>query len=134
MADKLFSNHVGFPETYVDMGDGTWAKRVALAATPTIDIGEVSQVPASTGTVASVASSATAVTLQAANASRQMWTVYNDSTAVLYLILSATTPTTSTYTVQIAAGGYYELPYRYTGIIQGIWASANGNARVTEIV
>lgn len=93
------------------------------------------QSPASAGTVASVASTANAggATLQAANSNRLAWSCFNDSTAILYLILSSTTPTSSVYTVQVAPSGYYEMPYRYTGIIQGIWASANGNARVTEL-
>ena len=86
-----------------------------------------------TGTQSNVASSASAVTILASNATRQGATVFNDSTAVLYLILSSTTPTTSVYTTQVAPNWYYEVPFRYTGIIKGIWASANGNARVTEI-
>jgi hypothetical protein len=35
--------------------------------------------------------------------------------------------------VQIAASGYYEVPFGYPGAIDGIWASANGNARITEL-
>lgn len=90
-----------------------------------------------TGTTSQVASSGSAVTVLAANALRKGATIVNDSTAILYLILSSTTPTTSVYTVALAAkgtvGAYYEVPYGYTGIIKGIWASANGNAVVTEL-
>ena len=89
-----------------------------------------------TGTPTQVASSASAVTILAANAARAGATIVNDSTAILYLILSSTTPTSSVYTVALAAkgtvGAYYEVPFGYTGIIKGIWASANGNAVVTE--
>lgn len=89
-----------------------------------------------TGTPTQVASSATAVTILASNAARLGGSVVNDSTAILYLILSATTPTTAVYTVALAAkgtvGSYYEIPFGYTGIIQGIWATANGNAVVTQ--
>ncbi len=87
---------------------------------------------AGTGTESNVASSASAVTLLAANSARLGAVVFNDSSAVCYVILSATTPTVSVYTVQVQPGGYYELPFAYSGIIQGIWASASGNARVTE--
>lgn len=87
---------------------------------------------AATGTLSSVASSATSVTLLAANTARRGATVYNDSTAVLYLKLGATASATS-FTVQLGAGDYYEVPGRYAGIIDGIWASANGNARITEL-
>lgn len=87
-----------------------------------------------TSAVTSVASSATTVSLLASNASRKQAAFYNDSTQILYLKLGATASTTS-YTVQIPAGGYYELPgvTVYTGAIDGIWASANGNARITEL-
>lgn len=85
----------------------------------------------STATLANVASSASNVTLfTAANANGRA--IYNDSTAVLYVKFGATASTTS-YTVQIAANGYYEFPQPvYCGQVDGIWASANGNARLTS--
>lgn len=88
----------------------------------------------STSTVTSVSASATNVTLLAANTARRVVTVYNDSTANLFLKMAATASATS-FTVKIAAGGYWEMPamsYVYTGIIDGIWDAANGSARVTE--
>lgn len=88
-----------------------------------------------TATLSNVASSASSVTILASNASRKGAMVYNDSTQVLYLKMGATA-SSSSYTVLIPAAGYYELPaaqYLYTGILDGIWASANGNARVTEL-
>ena len=77
---------------------------------------------------ANVASSATSVNLFAAATSpgTNGRTVFNDSTAVLYLKFGATA-SSSSYTAQIAAGGYYEFPRPvYTGQVDGIWASANG--------
>lgn len=86
----------------------------------------------SVATVTSVASSATSVTLLAASARRGA-TIYNDSTQVLYMKFGITASNTS-YTVQLASGDYWEMPYPiYTGRIDGIWASANGNARITEL-
>lgn len=85
-----------------------------------------------TSAVTQVASSATNVTLKASNANRRGLSVHNDSTAILYLKLGATASTTS-YTVKMAADSHYEVPFGYTGIVDGIWASANGNAYVTEI-
>ena len=85
----------------------------------------------STATETSVASSATNVTLFAAAVANGR-TVYNDSTAVLYLKFGATASTTS-YTVQLAAGAYYEFPQPvYCGQVDALWASANGNARLTS--
>lgn len=86
-----------------------------------------------TGTLSQVASSATAVTILAANTSRKGAAIFNDSTQVLYLGLSNTTPTSSAYTVKMAAASYFEVPAGYNGIIKGIWASANGNAVITEL-
>lgn len=86
----------------------------------------------SVGTSSTVASSATNVTLLSAKASRIGATIHNDSTAVLYVKLGATASATS-FTVKMDAGDYFETPYGYTGIIDGIWSSATGNARITEI-
>ncbi len=84
-----------------------------------------------TATLANVNSSATNVTLFTASATANARTIYNDSTAVLYVKFGATASTTS-YTVQLAAGQYYEFPQPlYAGQVDGIWASANGAARTT---
>ena len=88
---------------------------------------------AGTATTSSVADSATNVTVLAANTARLGATVSNDSTTILYLKLG-TTATTTDYTVKLNTDGYYEVPFGYTGIIDGIWsANASGSARVTEI-
>ena len=87
----------------------------------------------SEGYPASVASSASNVQILPASRFERRFTVYNDSTAILYLLLSSQNASTTAYTVQIAAGGYYECPFAYSGQVNGIWASANGNARITEV-
>jgi hypothetical protein len=85
-----------------------------------------------TVTLANVASSATSVTIFAATGLALGRTIYNDSTAVLYLALDGSVASNSNYTVQLAAGAYYELPRPVVaGKVTGIWASANGNARTT---
>lgn len=89
----------------------------------------------SSGTETNVASSATDVTVLAANSSRRSVIIYNDSTQTLYLLLASGTSSSSNYTVQMPPNSTFEYPqgpYIYTGIIKGIWAAANGNARVTE--
>lgn len=82
-----------------------------------------------------VASSATNVTLFSRGdlaAFVSMRTIFNDSTAILYVKFGPTAAATS-YTVQLAANAYYEFPRPvYAGQVDGIWASANGNARLTE--
>lgn len=86
---------------------------------------------------ASVAASASSVQLFAASLGTQLSlpggrTVFNDSTAVLYLKYGATA-SAADYTVQIAPGGYFEFPVPvYAGQVDGIWSAANGNARTTS--
>jgi hypothetical protein len=87
---------------------------------------------AATTAVTSVASSASNVTLLASNTSRVGAAVFNDSTALLFVKLGATASATS-FTVKLYQDGYFEVPFGYTGIIDGIWASATGSARVTEV-
>lgn len=83
-------------------------------------------------TVSSVAGSATSVSLLASNAARKGMTVFNDSTSDLYMKFGATA-STSSFTVKIAGGGFYQMPVNgYAGAVDGIWSSATGNARLTE--
>lgn len=87
--------------------------------------------PTLTATEANVVASALNTTLFAASETTNGRAVYNDSTAVLYLKYGATASATS-YTVQLAAGAYYEFPQPiYTGQVDGVWSAANGNARTT---
>jgi hypothetical protein len=112
------------------ISDGTYAwRKAAVSAAGGLN---VQGTAAPTSAVTQVASSATNVTLKALNAARRGLTIFNDSTQVLYLKLGATASTTS-YTVKVASQGYYEVPSDYTGIVDGIWAAANGFAYVTEI-
>ena len=83
--------------------------------------------------VFNVTSSTTAVSILQPNTARLGASIYNDSTQILYLKCGPTASSTS-YTVQIPASGYYELPYFYIGLVSGLWASANGSARVTEFI
>lgn len=89
---------------------------------------------ASSATLSNVSSSASNVTLLAANASRRGAIFYNDSTQNAYVKLGATASATS-FSYLLVPGQTLELPAPiYTGIVDGIWASANGSMRVSEIV
>lgn len=87
------------------------------------------------GTTTSVSSSATAVTLKAANTSRKSISIANDSTAILYVLLGTGTVSSTVYTFALdpkSAVAYDRTISGYTGAITGIWASANGFATITE--
>jgi len=121
-----------FPGVQAVSQSGTWTVQPGNTANTTAWL--VNQATSATGTKTSVASSASSVTILASNASRKGAMVYNDSTQVLYLDLSGGTASNASYSVQIQPNGFFELPAPaiYSGLITGIWAAANGNARVTE--
>lgn len=87
----------------------------------------------SSGTNSSVAGSTSQVTLLAANASRKGATIYNDSTLNALKISLGATVTGTSFTAVIASTGYYEVPFGYTGIITGVFNTATGAARITEL-
>ncbi len=86
-----------------------------------------------TANVTNVAASVTSVTLLAANALRKGAIVFNSSTSILYLKCAATAASNS-FTAVMAPNSEWVLDVYYTGIISGIWVSANGSAGVTEFV
>lgn len=87
---------------------------------------------ARTATVTAVVSSATNVTLFAGDKRAVGVSIVNASTQLLYVKLGATASTAS-FTKRMAADEYWEVPSQYNGRIDGIWASANGNAIVTVV-
>lgn len=87
----------------------------------------------SVATLTSVAGATSSTALLASNGNRKGMMIFNDSTAILYLAFASSASTTA-YTVQVAPGGFYEMPSPiYTGALYGIWSAANGNARITEL-
>jgi hypothetical protein len=91
---------------------------------------------AATPAQSSVANSASSVTLLSSNSNRLGATIFNDDTAgtgsTLKVKLGATASATS-FTVALPPQSYYEVPFAYTGVIDGIAAGGTGNARITEL-
>jgi hypothetical protein len=115
----------------VVLGDPTTAARV-VTVTDLLAL-LVEDAPIATATLTNVTSSASSVTIDAANSARRGMIIHNDSTAILFLKYGATASATS-YTVEMGPGAYWEMPKPiYTGIIDGIWSAADGFARVTEL-
>lgn len=88
-----------------------------------------------TGAQTSVASTVTTnTTLIAADANRFALTIYNESTATLFLLMGAGTESATVYTIQIPPGGYYEAPAGTATLrASGHWSAANGSARITAV-
>ena len=87
-----------------------------------------------TATTSQVADTATNTTLLSSNANRLGATILNDSSAVLY-VKFGTTASVTDYTVRMVQYAYFEVPFGYTGRIDGIWATDpnTGSARITEL-
>jgi len=106
---------------------------------------EVSQVPlfntltldlpkASTINAAEKAASGTNQQLLDANPDRLGATIYNNGTGTLFLEFDSPASPTTGFTVKVKADSYYEIPFGYTGAVDGVWQSPNGTARVREFL
>lgn len=104
-----------------------WDSELMPLSNPAAPNYPISTVAAST----TVASSVTSVAILAANANRKGATIWNASTAILYMDLDAAATATD-YAAKLDPGGYYEVPFGFTGAISGIWSAANGSALVRE--
>lgn len=113
---------------------GTANVRISPGGGPFVPVVSVGNLYSGTGGATTVASTVTAnTTLLAANSARIGATIFNESaSAAMTVLLGAGTQSATVYTVKIAPGGYYELPFRFTGRVSGQWAAAVGNARITE--
>jgi hypothetical protein len=85
-----------------------------------------------------VSGSTTPGVLLAANSRRRGGCLYNDSSAILYLLLGDDVGADK-FTVKLGPinefglGEYYEIPFGYTGVLSGFWDSATGSVRITEV-
>lgn len=88
---------------------------------------------ASTATTTQVADNAANVTLLAANTSRIGCTIWNSSSATLF-VKTGVTATVNDNTAPVYSGAYWECPFGYTGRIDGIWVTDpnDGGAKITE--
>jgi len=71
-------------------------------------------------------------TIATSSTGRLGCTIFNEGAGRLYVTLGTQTTSTSSYTVSIGSGEYYEIPMNYTGLIGGIFGSA-GTAKVTVL-
>jgi hypothetical protein len=112
------------------------ASTAAVAADPALVVAlspNDRSLVAAAATLTNVASSASSVSLLAANTARRGVIIFNDSNQSLYVKYGATASTTSfTYLMTPKSTWEMILPI-FQGAIDGIWASANGSARITEL-
>jgi hypothetical protein len=71
-------------------------------------------------------------TIATASTGRLGCTIFNSGPGNLHVLLGTATASTSAFSVRLSAGDYYEVPFNYTGLIGGIFATA-GTAEVTQL-
>lgn len=88
----------------------------------------------SSSTVTTVNAVASDTTLLASNANRKGFIIFNNSTAILYVLLASGTSSSSNFSILLNQNESLIIDNTclYTGIIKGIWASATGDCKVTE--
>ena len=112
---------------------------VSVSGTFWQTIQPVKLIAASTSVLTSVSSSTTSSILKAANINRRTLIIANDSTAILYIAFAATA-SISAYTLSLyplnnsIASTVIIKGDDYSGDVSGIWMSANGSAKITEVV
>ena len=99
----------------------------------------------STASKSTVTSSATAGIVLAANSSRKGARLLNNSTAIFYGLYGVGVASASNYSfvlapltaspiVPVGLPSYEDIPAGFTGLVSGVWASANGSLLITEFV
>lgn len=86
-----------------------------------------------TATLTNVTGVDSSTTILAGNSARVWATIWNNSTAILYIKLGGGTATATSCTKKLIADEFYEIPAWFVWPITGIWAAVNGAARITEI-
>lgn len=106
----------------------------ALLVTLQADVADGIRIPNATtgGTGPTTFTSTSYGTIATASTGRLGCQVFNEGAGNLFITLGTATTSTSSYTVRLASGDYYEVPSNYTGLIGGIFATA-GTARVTQV-
>lgn len=106
----------------------------ALLVTLQADVADGLRPPnATTGGTGPAAFTSTSYgTIATASTGRLGCTIYNSGPGNLHVLLGTATASTSVFTARLSAGDYYEVPFNYTGLIGGIFATA-GTAEVTTL-
>lgn len=88
-----------------------------------------------TGTPSSVNAATGPRGILGPNPARKGATIFGETgMANMYVLLGPTgSVSLSSYTVQVVARAYYELPFNYQGPVSAIWSGVTGSARITEL-
>jgi hypothetical protein len=106
----------------------------ALLTTLQADVADGIRLPNATtgGTGTTDFTSTSYGTIATASTGRFGCTIFNSGPGNLHVTLGTATTSTSAFSVRLSSGDYYEVPFNYTGLIGGIFATA-GTAEVTTV-
>jgi hypothetical protein len=106
----------------------------ALVTTLQADVADGVRIPNATtgGTGPTDFTSTSYGTIATASTGRLGCTIFNSGPGNLHVMLGTATASTTAFSVRLSAGDYYEVPFNYTGLIGGIFATA-GTAEVTQL-
>jgi hypothetical protein len=106
----------------------------ALLTTLQADVADGIRLPNATtgGTGPTTFTSTSYGTIATSSTGRLGCQIFSEGPGTLHVTLGTSTTSTSSYTVRLASGDYFEVPSNYTGLIGGIFATA-GTARVTLV-
>ena len=106
----------------------------ALMVTLQADVADGIRLPnATTGGTGSTDFTSTSYgTIATASTGRLGCTIFNSGPGNLHVLLGTGIASTSNFTTRLSSGDYYEVPFNYTGLIGGIFATA-GTAEVTQL-
>jgi hypothetical protein len=130
IGDVTINNAAGGSAVNIQDGGNSITVDGTIAVSGTVTTKETRS---ATPTQTSVSVTTASTSILASNANRLGATITNEGTAICYTKLGATASVTS-YSIQIASGGYYEVPFQYTGAIDGITSASTAQLRITEIV
>jgi hypothetical protein len=106
----------------------------ALVTTLQADVADGVRIPNATtgGTGPTDFTSTSYGTIATESTGRLGCTIFNSGPGNLHVMLGTATASTSAFSVRLSSGDYYEVPFNYTGLIGGIFATA-GTAEVTQL-
>lgn len=107
---------------------------IGVNADGSLNVSQVTSVVSNSATLSNKTSSISSQVILASNSNRKGFIFFNDSTSNCYIAF-ASTASNSSFTIFLNSGMTYQNEaIIYTGIISGIWSSANGFLRVTELL
>lgn len=107
---------------FLGASQSKWTIQIEVSDVPLSNPASSSQ-PSTSCTITNVNAAVASTQILATNTSRKGAILQNNSASNLYLEFTATA--TNASVPKLVPGAYYEVPYNFTGLINGIWDTAS---------